>query len=610
MHKSFIQICCFLCVLFISIQSDATDIKQLNIKEFGSLPVMHEGRTKPMDSFARSMLKTYSGSEDGALPWLIETLFNPAHAENVNVIKVFNPDLLNLLKMDQRKKHLYSYNEISTALAKNEHILTSIIKTPEDNWTPAQRDFVLLQQKMISLGDLLSSMSLYLPLAVQLQEDSPKSLRPYANKNLTYLDTIKFQETLQREMKSIVKKQGENIQEYSTAQQQITLLSFTVTNLRFAGVRSKIFQIIPLEDNVEWGSPWQIILGQGTPTTRPLFDTWKNLAIAYHNNDGGQWDSEIKNIQKITLNLGQLSLRPSAIKAEYIYNTISPLSVSLWLYALTLLLTGCALIWKKLSFMSALLTFALGTTVHIGAIASRIFILERPPVSTLYESIVFVALVIASYGLILFWKNRSVIWSFVGAGGALFLLLVSHTHDQDGDNLMMLSAVLNTNFWLVTHVICITLGYAFCLITSVLAHISLLKPQQKLSKHMNVIAIISLLLATLGTVLGGIWADQSWGRFWGWDPKENGALLIVLWLIWILHGKISGHMSGVFVKIGLAYLSVIVALSWFGVNLLNVGLHAYGFTDSAAWSLCTFIVLETLLVSGIVLYQRRNRNVL
>lgn len=241
MHRLFFIIFCFVCVSFIPAQGDATNIRPLNIKEFGALPVMHEGRTKPIDSFARSMLKKYSGAEDGALSWLVETLFNPAHAENINVIKVLNPDLLNLLEMDQRKKHLYSYNEISTALAKNEHILTSIIKTPEDNWTPAQRDFVLLQQKMVSFGDLLSSLSLYLPLAVQLQEDGPKSLRPYINKNLTYLDTIKFQETLQNEMKLIVKKQGENIQTYSTAQQQITLLSFTSANLRLAGKRSKIF---------------------------------------------------------------------------------------------------------------------------------------------------------------------------------------------------------------------------------------------------------------------------------------------------------------------------------------------------------------------------------
>ena len=100
----------------------------------------------------------------------------------------------------------------------------------------------------------------------------------------------------------------------------------------------------------------------------------------------------------------------------------------------------------------------------------------------------------------------------------------------------------------------------------------------------------------MGTVLGGIWADQSWGRFWGWDPKENGALLIVLWLIWVLHGRVSGQLKQLAVLAGLAYLSVIVALSWFGVNLLSVGLHAYGFTDSAAYGLLGFIGLETFVI--------------
>jgi ABC-type transport system involved in cytochrome c biogenesis permease subunit len=600
----------FLCITFASIQGNATDIKTLDIAAFGALPVMHEGRTKPIDSFARSMLQTYSGSDDGALVWLIETLFNPAHAENLNVIKVINPDLLNLLEIDLRKKHLYSYNEVSTALTKNGHVLSSIVKTPESDWTPAQRDFVLLQQKMVSLGDLLSSMSLYLPLAVQLSNDNPKSLRPYANKNLTYLDTIKFQETLQNEMKSIVRKHGENIQNYSKAQQQITLLSFTVANLRLAGKRSQIFQVIPLQNDGQWSAPWQIIFGAGTPKTKSLFDAWRDLATAYHNNDSDQWDAQVSLIQDKTFHLGQSSLRSNAIQVEYIYNRVAPLNLSAWLYALTLILAVSGFVWQHISFIPSFVTFICATTIHTVGIASRIFILERPPVSTLYESIVFVALVLAFYGLILFWKNKDYLWTFMGAGGGLLLLLFSYTHDQDGDNLMMLSAVLNTNFWLATHVICITLGYAFCLITSVLAHVALLKPQQGLLGHMNVAAIVSLLLATLGTVLGGIWADQSWGRFWGWDPKENGALLIVLWLIWILHGKISGHMNAMFVKIGLAYLSVIVALSWFGVNLLNVGLHAYGFTDAAAWGLFAFIVLETMCILGIVLYQRRNRDVL
>ncbi|MGB1077004.1 MAG: cytochrome c biogenesis protein CcsA, partial [Bdellovibrionales bacterium] len=99
---------------------------------------------------------------------------------------------------------------------------------------------------------------------------------------------------------------------------------------------------------------------------------------------------------------------------------------------------------------------------------------------------------------------------------------------------------------------------------------------------------------------GGVWADQSWGRFWGWDPKENGALLIVLWLVWLIHGKMSGHVKHVYYLAGLSFLSVIVALSWFGVNLLSVGLHSYGFIEGIALGLFTFCFVEILVLSGLV----------
>ncbi|HSH09843.1 MAG TPA: cytochrome c biogenesis protein CcsA, partial [Oceanipulchritudo sp.] len=98
----------------------------------------------------------------------------------------------------------------------------------------------------------------------------------------------------------------------------------------------------------------------------------------------------------------------------------------------------------------------------------------------------------------------------------------------------------------------------------------------------------ALLFSFVGTVLGGIWADQSWGRFWGWDPKENGALMIVLWTALILPAL----RSGVVRTRGLVNLSIggniITAWSWFGTNMLGVGLHSYGFMDSAFFWLLMF----------------------
>ena len=108
------------------------------------------------------------------------------------------------------------------------------------------------------------------------------------------------------------------------------------------------------------------------------------------------------------------------------------------------------------------------------------------------------------------------------------------------------------------------------------------------------ITLFALLFTLFGTILGGIWADQSWGRFWGWDPKENGALLIVLWLIMMLHLRITGLIKPLGFCFGMVFANIAVALAWFGVNLLNVGLHSYGFTDNVATNLFLFIFIEFL----------------
>jgi ABC-type transport system involved in cytochrome c biogenesis permease subunit len=106
-----------------------------------------------------------------------------------------------------------------------------------------------------------------------------------------------------------------------------------------------------------------------------------------------------------------------------------------------------------------------------------------------------------------------------------------------------------------------------------------------------------LLFAFLGTMLGGIWANKSWGRFWGWDPKENGALLIVLWNLTILHARMGGYIRDLGVCIAAVFGAVIVSMSWWGVNLLGVGLHSYGFTSGIFGLLAAFWLIETFVMA-------------
>src|SRR5205085_1611033 len=118
---------------------------------------------------------------------------------------------------------------------------------------------------------------------------------------------------------------------------------------------------------------------------------------------------------------------------------------------------------------------------------------------------------------------------------------------------------------------------------------------KELSRMIYGIVCFAILFSFVGTILGGIWADQSWGRFWGWDPKENGAILVVLWNALILHAR----WSGIAKDRGVMFLAIcgniVTAWSYMGTNMLGIGLHSYGFMQSAQDWLIIFMVSQVVL---------------
>jgi ABC-type transport system involved in cytochrome c biogenesis permease subunit len=170
----------------------------------------------------------------------------------------------------------------------------------------------------------------------------------------------------------------------------------------------------------------------------------------------------------------------------------------------------------------------------------------------------------------------------------------------------MLRAVLDTNLWLSTHVVAITTGYASMFAAGLLAIIYVLRgfftrtltPElgKNIARMVYGIVCFATLFSFVGTILGGIWADQSWGRFWGWDPKENGALLIVLWNAIVLHARWGGLIRERGLMALAIFGNVVTSFSWFGVNMLGIGLHSYGFMDAAVMWLTLFIASQILLI--------------
>ena len=202
-----------------------------------------------------------------------------------------------------------------------------------------------------------------------------------------------------------------------------------------------------------------------------------------------------------------------------------------------------------------------------------------------------------------------------GKGGAAGTFLsMKYEIKEAVDTMDPLQAVLDTNFWLATHVVTINLGYAAGLLAMLLGVYYLVhrffrplprvidslfnkersyemaadffQEDKKTRDHFKLITSVTygvicfcLLLSIVGTVLGGVWANYSWGRFWGWDPKENGALMICLWSLAIMHARMGGYIKGIGIAVNSILLGIIVSFSWWGVNNLGIGLHSYGFTD-------------------------------
>lgn len=551
----------------------------------GQLPILDEGRVKPLEAFARAKKKELAGSEHDALRWLATMVFDPARGENIPALKITNPDLLNMLDLEKDAGKLYSYRTVFTALDKKQALVLSLVETDEELWTPAQRELVKLQQRTITLQRLLSSLSALLPLDV----DPPRS----------YVDMVDDVENIENWVRDIVRRKGQDLSSYTENEQNLAELSFLLNSLKENGQNSIIFRVIHNDENGSWLSPWESVMQNAELGAQ--MQAWRGLVNSYHKADSQDWAAHVQTLQSL-----YTPARPHALMAEYYYTLYNPFMISFGFCLLALgALVAAYFLSPRFSYAAHLL-IGMSVVLQIIGLGARIYILERPPVSTLYETVLFVCMLVMAYCVL----KRKVFWIWIAAGLGTVLHILGFAHAQDGDTLVMLSAVLNTNFWLATHVLTITAAYAFCAITSVLAHFLIIRESETVYRNMISCSLIALFLATIGTVLGGIWADQSWGRFWGWDPKENGALLIVLWLIWVLHGRLCGLMSREGTLFGLSYLCVILALSWFGVNLLSVGLHSYGFTDSAGLYLGAFIGAETAFLGWAYLRRRQLNSLL
>ena len=244
----------------------------------------------------------------------------------------------------------------------------------------------------------------------------------------------------------------------------------------------------------------------------------------------------------------------------------------------------------------------------------RILISGRPPVTNMYESVVWVA-----FGAVLFAFVFEAIYrvrifaACASAVAVLCLILADNVPILDG-SISPLVPVLRDNMWLTVHVLTITLGYAAFTLAMGIGHLNLglyfFRPGEvALFKTLSLFLYRALQVGTLflavGTLLGGVWASYSWGRFWGWDPKETWALIATLGYLAILHARMTGWIKGFGMAVGSLLGYLLVLMAWYGVNfVLGTGLHSYGFGSGGYWYVGGFVAFEVFVITAALLRRR------
>ena len=372
-----------------------------------------------------------------------------------------------------------------------------------------------------------------------------------------------------------------------------------------------VFQAVPNPGGVkgDWGSFADLNHDEILPVVEPVREAVDKLREAIQSNDQQKIGQAAAEARRQLASLGPVP-EEQVMAREVRYNSSHPFRKAWILYllglgVLTFVKTGegqrSTGYWAGFSLISA------GFLMHIYGFALRCLIAGRPPVTNMYESVIWVAFGAVLFALIFEVIHPKRYYLIAATAGAIVCLVLADTLPTVLDpSIHPLTPVLRSNFWLTIHVLSITLGYAAFLLALGLGHIVLWKCALHPAQEQAISSLhdalyralqVGVLLLAAGTILGGVWANYSWGRFWGWDPKEVWALIALLGYLAILHGRYAGWLR----KFGIAAWSVIaflgVVMAWYGVNyVLGAGLHSYGFGTGGGKYVAVYVIIEVIYV--------------
>ncbi len=582
---------------------------EINWTAIEQLPVQHEGRIKPFDSVARNVLQRISEPVFGSTPyvkdasgnkhrpseWLLGVMAGEDWVKDAEVFRIYAPEVRNFFDLEKRQRYRYSYRELEGKLDDFRAEIAPLSGKPADSFTFREQKMVALHSKL-NLFDLLTFSYMDPPLP------SPVGVETEEDRERFFAQVMQTLEMVQRLESggppAVIPPLGE-----ATKENLVDARWQAYGPARFAEIMRPLMGLDEGSKNEAAGEFGEIL-------------------AQVRKGDAPEVNKAVRKYAQLLSDMPLAAVSMPKAATESWLNKFDPTGQGVVLYLLAII-TGFAgflvgIFYKGFGSGLRQATFWLLVgvfVIHTIAIISRVYISGRAPVINLYSSAVFIGWACVLLALVLEMIYPIGVANLVAGLIGVSTISVARFLDTS-DTMPVLQAVLDTQFWLSTHVITVTAGYAVTFLAGFIGMCALvhrvvtrydsypagtqpkeIKDFQQILYRMSYgVICFAIFFSFIGTVLGGLWADDSWGRFWGWDPKENGAMMIVLWNALILHARWDKQV-GARGFAALAVLgNVVTAWSWFGTNQLGIGLHSYGFTSGALYGLGGFIGVNLLFV--------------
>lgn len=576
----------------------------------GKIPVQFGGRVMPLAAFSEQMVKAISNKSSISLKdapgairdrvdgkskltpvaWLMEVAIDDERLDDLPMFRIDATEVRDELGLPKRESKLFSLNEIRRELSRFTALTDAAYKKDTREQSFKEKKLLELDRRIGAFT--MTAVALRLPVPFQ---KPASAFKPGTSEQEMRMEAVR---DLQKRMQAVERMTSPG------------LIPPPVSELESAVEPPKWSAFAPAFFNMALQSVSE------DAETRPGIDTFGDMISAYSEKDPEKFNAAVDlHLAK----MGEIGAIDTAgysawkVALERWDQSNAPTTIAMMLYCLSLVLGIVYLAYDSPNLRSSIWGILLVTlAIHTLVLLSRIVITGRAPVINLYSSAVFIGWAGVIFGVVQEKIFRYGEGNLLAAGSGVLALLVAYGLSS-GDTMPVLQAVLDTQFWLGTHVITVTLGYTATMVAGLLGIRYLVagwlgadaNSLKQIYRSIYGATCFGILFSFVGTVLGGLWADDSWGRFWGWDPKENGALLIVIWNAMMLHARWDGMAGARGFSILAIGGNIVTAWSYFGTNELGLGLHSYGFTEGVLMWLSVFMLSQLAFIVAGVLFSAK-----